>query len=163
LAQRHCDEVLVADVEALDEAFFAAQAGRECWVFGDVLEHLIDPWQVLRRVRAVIPPQGAVVACVPNAQHWSVIARLAGGMFRYEDSGLLDRTHLRWFTRQTLFELFHDTGFRVEIASARVFDEPSRQAVLPWIGQLARATGWDPAQAVKDAEVFQFVLRALPD
>jgi len=125
LARRYCDSVLELDIENLDH-----QAVRDleadCWVFGDSLEHLRDPWTLLRRIRAVISPDGHVVACIPNAQHWSVQARLACGEFRYEDKGLLDRTHLRWFTRITILEMFHETGFRVALMQARVFNEPRR-------------------------------------
>ena len=112
-SERYCDRVLHASVEELDDAAFDSLFPSDCWVFGDTLEHLRDPWQVLRRIRERIDTQGSIVACIPNAQHWSVQARLNSGHFRYEDSGLLDRTHLRWFTRLTMMEMFESTGFRI--------------------------------------------------
>ena len=161
LARRHCDAVLEVDIESLTEQ---AVRGLEadCWVFGDSLEHLRDPWALLRRVRAAIPGDGHVVACIPNAQHWSVQARLACGELRYEDMGLLDRTHLRWFTRITILDMFQQSGFRVVVMNARVFNEPQREKVLAAIEAMARTLGANPAQAMADASVFQYVLRAVP-
>ncbi len=163
LASRYCDRVLVQDIEEADEDFWVKFSDRECWIFGDTLEHLRSPWDVLRRIASIIPRGGCVVACIPNAQHWSVQARLNIGDFRYQDSGLLDRTHLRWFTRQTIFELFHDAGFKITDGMARVFDEPLREKYLPVIATMAGLSKADPEVAVKDATAFQYVIRAVRD
>lgn len=162
IAARHCDGVLALDIESGGPAMFAEYGDRDCWVFGDVLEHLRDPWKVLARIREVLPAHGCIVASVPNVQHWSLQARLAIGEFRYEGTGLLDRTHLRWFTRVTLFELFQSAGFRIEAGVPRVFDEPGRDKVLPAIRAMAVAMGRDPEGAVRDALPLQYVIRAVP-
>jgi 2-polyprenyl-3-methyl-5-hydroxy-6-metoxy-1,4-benzoquinol methylase len=57
LSKRHCDVALAMDIEAVDDSFFDSQKNRDCWIFGDTLEHLKDPWKVLRRIRSVIPPK----------------------------------------------------------------------------------------------------------
>lgn len=162
LAKRHCDRTMVLDIEQGDDAFWAAQGDRDCWIFGDTLEHLRDPWAVLRRIRSVIPVYGNVVVCVPNVQHWTLQAGLSTGDFRYQDSGLLDRTHLRWFTRQTLFEMFDQCGFAVENAGAVVLQDPRTDAFLELIGNLAAKAGADRRIAMEDARAFQFVLLASP-
>jgi len=162
LATRHCDEVLHLDIESADDAFFRAAGDCDCWVFGDTLEHLRDPWRVLQRIRTTLPPHGCIVACVPNVQHWSLQVRLSTGAFRYEPAGLLDRTHLRWFTRQTLVDLFRSCGFRIELGLPRIFDEPDRDRFLPLIAALAKAAGANPEVAVGDALAFQYVIRATP-
>ena len=105
---------------------------------------------------------GSVVVCIPNAQHWSVQARLNSGLFRYEDSGLLDRTHLRWFTRTTIYEMFESTGFDVVDGCSRTFNEPGREQVLAAIRQMAQAVGADPELAAQDATPLQWVFRAMP-
>jgi 2-polyprenyl-3-methyl-5-hydroxy-6-metoxy-1,4-benzoquinol methylase len=161
LAQRHCDSTLVLDIEQAGDDFWQANAQRDCWIFGDVLEHLKDPWTVLRKIRAVIPAHGIVVACVPNVQHWSVQARLAIGSFDYQAEGLMDKTHLRWFTRATLIKMFDETGFRVTEGMPRIFDEPQRERALPVIEQMARLLGADPKQAVADALPIQYVVKAV--
>src|SRR5215470_13289467 len=123
LARRYCNTVLELDVESLDAAGVAGLES-DCWVFGDSLEHLRDPWALLHRVRAAMPADGHVIACIPNAQHWSVQARLSCGELRYEQAGLLDRTHLRWFTRITILEMFQQAGFKIVAGHSRVFNEP---------------------------------------
>ena len=161
-AERFCDEVRYLDVEVADESFFDDASSCECWVFGDTLEHMRDPWRLLKRIRYVIPSNGSIVACIPNAQHWSVQAKLSCGEFRYERSGLFDRTHLRWFTRLTIIEMFQTAGFRIESAIPRIFYEPNREKFLPLISAMAATVGADANIAVNDAMPLQYVIKAVP-
>lgn len=161
LARRHCDEVVALDIETVSEKT-VAEFETDCWAFGDVLEHLRDPWGFLRKIRAAIPVDGHVVACIPNAQHWSLQARLSCGELRYKDMGLLDRTHLRWFTRTTILELFQETGFKVVAGRSRVFNEPDRAKVMPAIKAMAEALGANVQQALIDATALQYVVDAIP-
>jgi len=160
VARSSCTRVVVDDIERMSDTAFASLFPAACWVFGDVLEHVRDPWALLRRVRSALPGGASVVACIPNAQHWSVQARLNCGQFRYEDSGLLDRTHLRWFTKATIIELFESSGFRVVDGLARILVEPEREKALAGIRALAEATGANAEDAVKNAIPFQWVVRA---
>lgn len=159
-AHPYCDELEVLDIDNAPEDFFIRRGGADVWVFGDSLEHLKDPWAVLSRVRATMAKDGVVVACIPNAQHWSVQVRLATGEFRYEDAGLLDRTHLRWFTRKTILQLFDVAGFRVEQLNRRIFSEPDYEIVAPVIEELAEISGHDPKEAALDAQALQYVILA---
>ena len=161
-AARHCDTVLLLDIESVDENFIHSNLVADTWIFGDTLEHLKDPWVLLRKIRQSISSEGCVVACIPNVQHWSVQARLSCGQFRYEESGLLDKTHLRWFTRQTIAEMFDMTGFQTIVTHARVFEEPARENFLPAIREMALAAGTDPNIAEQDALALQYVIRATP-
>lgn len=162
LAGRYCDSVIELDIESADEKFFLENTACDCWIFGDVLEHLIDPWALLARIRKIIPAGGSVVACIPNAQHWSVQARLNCGDFRYESAGLLDRTHLRFFTKLTIMEMFDNAGFKIAEAGARIVNEPNRERVLPAIKSMAASIGADPEMAANDALPLQYVVRAVP-
>lgn len=81
--------------------------------FNDVLEHLVDPWQVLRETREWLTPNGHVLASIPNIQYWPAVIDLANGRWDYTESGLMDRTHLRFFTRKTMLELFDTAGYDV--------------------------------------------------
>ena len=72
--------------------------------FNDVLEHLVDPWQVLRETQDWLTPGGHVLAAIPNIQYWPAIIDLFNGRWDYTESGLMDRTHLRFFTRKTIVE-----------------------------------------------------------
>lgn len=159
-AELHCDEVELVDIDAASDDFFQRRSGADVWVFGDALEHLRDPWSVLARVRTSMAREGVVVACIPNAQHWSVQVRLSVGEFKYEDSGLLDRTHLRWFTRKTIIELFEGSGLRIEEFRRRVFDEPGYANIAPIIEELAEVSGFDPREAAEDALALQYLVVA---
>lgn len=163
LARAHCSRVICRDVENLDPAEWESLFPSDCWVFGDSLEHLHDPWALLSRLRQHIGALGQVVACIPNAQHWSLQARLATGNLRYEEQGLLDRTHLRLFTRITMIELFESTNFKIIQIFPRIFHEPRREPLLPAIRALAvAASGVDPDIAVRDSLALQYVMKAIP-
>ena len=161
-ARTWCTRVLVGNIEHMSDEEFASLLPATCWIFGDVLEHLYDPWTVLRRIRKSLPYDGSVVACIPNAQHWSIQFRLNSGEFRYEDAGLLDRTHIRWFTKTTIVELFRTTGFEIAEGGARVLHEPNRDQALDGIRALATAIGIDADEAATNATPFQWVVRATP-
>ena len=70
-------------------------------VYGDVIEHLIDPEQSLPAHLTLLKSGGKVIICIPNIQHWSVMKHVLGGNWTYANDGILDRTHLRFFTRKS--------------------------------------------------------------
>jgi 2-polyprenyl-3-methyl-5-hydroxy-6-metoxy-1,4-benzoquinol methylase len=82
--------------------------------FLDVLEHVVDPWSVLASTRDYLNPGGRVVAAIPSIQNWKVLRGLIKGRWDYTDMGILDRTHVRFFTRATMIEMFEGAGFEVE-------------------------------------------------
>ena len=82
--------------------------------FIDVLEHLVDPWAALVAARCLLTPDGLIVASIPNIRNWTVLrALIIGGEWRYREEGLLDRTHLRFFTRRSMLHMFHEAGLKV--------------------------------------------------
>lgn len=165
LAETYCDDVLALNIESADDSFFAEAGRYDCWIFGDVLEHLVDPWSTLLRIRKVISPTGRVLACIPNMQHWSIQARLCAGDLTYERSsrgGLLDVTHLRWFTRATMLTMFQETGFDVADIRARIFEEPAREQFLKVIRLMAEHVCRDVEVAVQDATPAQYIIQAVP-
>ncbi len=162
MAQRFCDGTQVADIEECGPEFFHAHNHRDCWVFGDTLEHMKDPWSVLANIRKVIPENGSIAACIPNAQHWSIILRLTTGNFKYEPSGLLDKTHLRWFTRKTMINLFQSQGFKIVAGMPRIFEDATQNKFIPLLAELAKLTGANDKQTAKDLLPLQYVIRAIP-
>ena len=162
MASASCTRTIAADIESMEDGVFDTLFPSSCWVFGDTLEHLYDPWSVLRRIRAKLSAGASVVACIPNAQHWSMQARLNCGALQYEDAGLMDRTHIRWFTKTTIIELFNSAGLQIVEGGARVLQEPDRDRALVGVRALAQAIGADPEQAVGNAIPFQWVVRAIP-
>jgi 2-polyprenyl-3-methyl-5-hydroxy-6-metoxy-1,4-benzoquinol methylase len=98
-----------------DAADQLPQAAFDVVTFNDVLEHLVDPYSAIEAVRPLLSERGMIVASIPNVRHQSVVWPLVrDGRWDYTDIGLLDRTHLRFFTRATMSEMFTDLGWRVE-------------------------------------------------
>ena len=123
--------VVVADAEQ----FFPCGAGRrfDAILFIDALEHFRDPWDVLAKSRTSLSEGGAVVAFIPNIGHLKARLSLLFGSFRYTATGLMDRTHLRFFDRVSVRDLFTASGFRIDSqedvwtrAPARRFERLSR-------------------------------------
>ena len=85
------------------------------------------------------------------------------GEFRYEESGLLDKTHLRWFTRKTLIELFSDTGFHILEIHPRIFNEPGRDRFLALLKGIAEKAGVNADEAINDALPMQYIVLAKPN
>jgi 2-polyprenyl-3-methyl-5-hydroxy-6-metoxy-1,4-benzoquinol methylase len=109
------ERVVVGDLSAPGVVAGAIDdEGFDVVVGGDVLEHLPDPLEVLRACRAALKPGGYVVLSLPNVAHVDVKLQLLDGRFPYRATGLLDRTHLRFFTRSSAHELFDSTGYVVD-------------------------------------------------
>lgn len=112
-ARQHCDSVVQAD---LDDETWTSQlpaAKIDTVVAADVLEHLRDPLSCLQQLRRLLKSGDRLVVSVPNAAHSGVIAALLSNNFPYVDTGLLDRTHIHFFTSLTLGHMLHDAGFQV--------------------------------------------------
>jgi SAM-dependent methyltransferase len=105
------DQVEVADVESSGLPF--APESFDTIVFADVLEHLVDPWRVLREAAALLAPSGRVIASIPNLQHVDVITGLLRGRWQYRERGICDIGHLRFFTLQTIRHLFGQAGLEL--------------------------------------------------
>jgi SAM-dependent methyltransferase len=111
-AAKRLDRVIVGDVERLKIDF--PEGHFDCLVCGDVLEHLRDPTEVLRRARRWLREGGVLVASIPNVRHHSVVTGLLEGNWTYEPAGLLDDTHLRFFTLRDIQVLLDEAEFEVE-------------------------------------------------
>lgn len=91
--------------------------------FADSIEHMVDPWAALRESRSMLEQGGALLLSVPNVSHWTVLWRaLNFGRWDYEDSGVLDRTHLRFFTPATISDAVQASGYRI-VATGGVGEE----------------------------------------
>lgn len=132
-------------------------------VFGDVIEHLLDPRAVLSVMHELLAEGGVIVYSIPHMGHFSVRADLIDGRFPYTDIGLLDRTHLHFYDRQEVFSVFEDAGFTID-------REKPTTAVFPrsWIESRLSAMGLSAADSffamleATDAHVFQYVGVAVP-
>jgi SAM-dependent methyltransferase len=109
-AAARCEQALTVDLERQTPTLAGLY---DAAVYGDVLEHLSDPLRVMRELGRHLAPGAAVIVSVPNVAHLSVRLSLLFGRFEYGDRGILDRTHLRFFTRHTFVEFLGRAGLAV--------------------------------------------------
>lgn len=112
IAKKNLDKVLVGDIlsviDDIPNSYF------DCIVFNDVLEHMIDPYIVLEKVKSKLSPNGVIVCSIPNVRHISVLRKLLiNGQWKYEDAGILDRTHLRFFTKKSMVDMFNELNYEI--------------------------------------------------
>lgn len=152
-ARRRLDDVIDLDLEdaSIDWPARLGSQRFDCVIYADILEHLRDPWAVLAAQRALLAPGGVVVVSVPNVRHYRVVLGLVRGRFDYQDEGVLDRTHLRFFTRASLVELLAGAGYRVSELRREV--HASRAA--RWVGGLCSPVS-------RDFLARQFLVLAVP-
>lgn len=111
IAAQHLSQVIVGDVGDIDLGPLAGTF--DALIISEVLEHLTDPWTTLERLVRCLKPGGAVFASSPNIAHWQVLKALFLGRFVYVDVGVMDKTHLRWFTPDSYREMFEGAGVAV--------------------------------------------------
>lgn len=155
----HCERMIVAD---LNRGVPQLEGEFDAIVCGDVLEHLAAPVPALRALLAVLVPDGEVVLSVPNVAHLWIRLSLLAGRFDYTERGILDRTHLRFFTRRTLEALLAEAGLR---AVRRTTTPVPLYQVIPerWHGRAAaalHALAAATARALPRLLGYQFVVLA---
>ena len=112
IARGRLDHVVCGKFEDIDlEAFGIMPGSLDLVICADVLEHMYDPWSVMVRLREYLSADGRVVISIPNLRYLPLLDDLAHGYFRYADWGVLDITHLRFFTRKELERFLSETGF----------------------------------------------------
>jgi SAM-dependent methyltransferase len=161
MAEKHYDAFRVADVETYD---FPYRQEFDYIVFADVLEHLRDPATVLRRCLPALKDSGKIILSVPNIANWVVRLSLMLGRFDYMERGILDRTHLRFFTMKSLKQLMAEVNCDVE----RVVATPLPvQLVLPFTQSKLfapmHAALYALTRSWKTLFAYQFVIVAKPN
>ena len=165
-ARRFLDQVICAPIEDVDLARDAPGANVTTVLLLDVLEHLYDPWRALVRVRGWLAPGTRVLASVPNIRNLAVLDDLAAGRFQYAENGVLDVTHVRFFTREELRRMFEETGYRVrnlEPLTQPEVVEPLIVARRPGrIDTHHLSIGFHDFADLEDLHAFQYVVDAVP-
>jgi 2-polyprenyl-3-methyl-5-hydroxy-6-metoxy-1,4-benzoquinol methylase len=160
-AEKRLERVVVADLDA-GTAYDQFTPGEfDVIIFGDVLEHLRDPLPVLRAARPLLAPGGSVIISTPNVAHGDIRLSLLKGNFRYTKTGILDETHLRFFTKDSLVSFLREAGFSLA---------ELKRTGAPLFGTETglQAADFDPTliatlQADTEATTYQFVVRAVPE
>ena len=153
-----CESMVVGNVEQLDLAAAFGEQRFDVVLCLDVLEHLVEPLDTLRRLKDLLTPTGILVASIPNVTHAAVRLQLLDGRFTYTDTGLLDRTHVRFFDRTEVTALFDDAGLTV-LERLEVRREP-HETEIPVDLSAVPAETLAQVTADPDARVFQWMLVA---
>ena len=158
------DRLIVGDLEAMDLLALGLseeQPSVDCLVFGDVLEHLVDPWAVLARLARLVRDGGQILACIPNVQHYSIIVNLMRGKWDYQDEGLLDRTHLRFFTLSGIRDLFGKAGLQIFDIQPRWWPGTEPDQFQQVMAPVLSALGIEPALFATQTRAVQYLVRAV--
>ncbi len=165
-AKQYLDQVICAGIDNVDLAAHAPDARIGTVLLLDVLEHLYDPWRALLRIREWLLPESRVLASVPNIRNLATLDALAAGRWDYATDGVLDITHVRFFTRDGLRRLFEETGYTV-----RNMEPLTQPEIVDGIvvnrrpGRLDTrnvSIGFHSFDDLEDLYAFQYVIDAVP-
>jgi methionine biosynthesis protein MetW len=129
VAQESLDKVITVDVETLGLDTYFPSMYFDCVILADIIEHLKDPWSLLKNVSSILSSNGLVIASIPNIRHYTTIINLVmKGYWPYRDRGIHDKTHLRFFTWKNIQELFSGSGLRISKVERkyRLLEQPHR-------------------------------------
>jgi methionine biosynthesis protein MetW len=162
-AKPHCVQTRVADLEHVDIDELFPELQFDAVVFADVLEHVREPWRLLESSRSVLAAGGRVVASIPNFSHAAVRLAVLDGAMPYRTLGILDDTHLRFFTLASIASLFAESGFRVEAVERTIAPFGAVSDLVPDVRVLRAPPEIEQrVRSHPEAETLQFVVRALP-
>lgn len=159
MAERVVDRLLRGDFETMAEEAVTEGTPFDVIVMGDVLEHMRDPEATLARLNRLLADDGHLVLSVPNVNHWTALFHLFQGDWPTADSGLFDRTHLRFFTFTSLRRSLEQAGFRVLKRRPRNFplDKAMADRWVPALADFAQAMGIDRAGFLERASALQYI------
>ncbi len=112
MARKVLDDVVTGDIECMDIPY--SPSAFDCIIFADVLEHLVNPLDVLKKVSKLLKKDGTIIMSIPNVQFYGVVHQLIEGNWTYQKEGILDETHLRFFTFKEIEKLVKEAGFSIQ-------------------------------------------------
>lgn len=125
------DRVVVADIASGEVDAVLEEGAFDLIIASFVLEHVIDPWAVVRKMKSLLVPGGQLVGALPNVRHVSVsVPLLFSGKWKYVDEGIMDWTHAKFFSKETIRDLLASSGFRVD-------------SIDPWVAAPSRSSALD--------------------
>ncbi len=156
-AREVIDKVLIGKVE--DNISQLPAQHFDSIIFSDVLEHLEDPYAILDLVKDKLSKNGEIIASIPNVRHWSVLKDLLEGKWEYQDAGILDRTHLRFFTKSSILNMFQNAGYKINDIGATQF---GKHGLSPKLLNAMSQSGLNVSSLSDEAIHYQYLLKATP-
>lgn len=128
MARGKVDRLIEGNIEAIELPF--EEGSMDVILCLDILEHLVDPWRVVQKLDKLLKPGGILIASIPNVRHCRLVFPLLfQGKWQYRDAGILDKTHLRFFVRESAIALMESSGLKVEAVRATGVDWGSKGGV----------------------------------
>jgi len=162
-AEKYCDQVIVADVESQDWERKLTIKKFNHIIFADLLEHLREPEKLLERVKKYLSNQGSILVSIPNIAHVSIRLELLKGDFIPEETGILDNTHLKYFTKDSFLNIAKQVGFDAKWVSQSSFDFPKEQIekYLSGMGLKVKREALENLNS-SDAVALQYIFELVP-
>lgn len=161
-AKPYCEKVIIDNIEHINLSKHLKNKQFDVILFSDVLEHLNNPLSSLKKVKPYLKGNGCLIASIPNIAHAAICWELAHGRFDYQEFGLLDDTHIRFFTKKNIAKLFELAGYKITEWD-RVIKHPdetefninntthTEQSFFDWVNK-----------SNKEANTYQFIVKASP-
>ncbi|MFN3919409.1 MAG: methyltransferase domain-containing protein [Methylohalobius sp.] len=153
-ATAHLDKVWNTTVEEaipeLQDEYY------DCIILADVLEHLLDPWKVLTYIKQKLKKDGIIISSIPNIQHSEIIFDLIEGDWNYKKAGILDQSHLRFFTNKTIKQLFWNSGLVILSIKERKNNAIANKILLSSLKKI----NLDIESIAKHGDTVQFLVTA---
>ncbi len=160
LASQFCESMIVGDIEDINLDEYVEASSIDVVIFGDVLEHLKKPGVLLKKVKKYLKQDGYLVVSLPNVCHGDVLLNLLSGDFRYMPMGLLDETHLRFFGRKNIINIFNKCGYT--ISDVRTVSISIGNTELKLDSDRFPQGLVNFIKALPDSDVYQFIFKATP-
>jgi len=155
-AKTRLAEAYVADVTKPEVYPFSSRRKFDLIVFSDILEHLYDPLDVLTRHYPLLAPGGKVLISLPNVAIWNVRLALLAGRFEYQDTGTLDRTHVRFYTRRTFQRFTSEAGLKIE---RRRITPGLLRAFVPLIKKVYGRNSEPDSSSIMESRPYRFYVK----
>ena len=152
IAKEKLDKVIIGDIEKINSVDCLIPNYFDCIIFADILEHLKDPWKVLKNITSFLSDDGVIVASIPNIRHYTTIINLLfKGYWPYRERGIHDKTHLRFFTLKNIKEMIEGAGLKIVKVKRnyRIIERPHR---------LNRFSKYFAFPFLKDFLTFQYLI-----
>jgi 2-polyprenyl-3-methyl-5-hydroxy-6-metoxy-1,4-benzoquinol methylase len=169
MAVQTYDRVIEGTFEQVDFAAEGLMAGSfDAVIAADFLEHIYNPWHALQRVKPLLAPGGAIYVSLPNVRNLNILSALAGGAWRYQGAGILDITHVRFFTLAQASEMLSQTGWLIrdgrlnpDSSLSYIVDGKNLEEIKTLSAGKLKLEGLNPMD-VLELMAIQFFIRAEP-
>lgn len=159
IASHHFERIDKTDIESLDLPY--PPATFDTIILADILEHLENPWKIVEKLSNHLKPNGSLICSIPNISHVEALLPLLQGNWNYVDAGILDRTHLRFFTPNTVLSLFPTQLFEIQSQTYNYFTPDSKtQLFFNEVSFLAEKFGFPMENLSNNSNIYQMLIHA---